>query len=93
MTIRTDPQEDLVTDAEQAAAYRDAVFSLQSVTNLPLSTTIGYLIRSGYLVPCEAARFTVEVHGDEDGTDQREARVVDAVRVDGKTHLVVIADV
>lgn len=33
-------------------AYRDAVAALSEVTGgLPLSTTIGHLIRSGWLVP------------------------------------------
>lgn len=37
---------------QQADAYADAVTALGEVTGgLPLSTTIGHLIRSGWLVP------------------------------------------
>lgn len=40
-----------VAKAESAAgAYQDAVMALQEVTSAPLSTTLGHLIRRGYLV-------------------------------------------
>jgi hypothetical protein len=60
-----------------AEAYHDAVASLQAVTRAPLSTTIGHLIRQGWLRPANPrGKFFVRW---EDG-----GITVDAVPVPGK---------
>jgi hypothetical protein len=87
---------------QQADAYADAVAALAEITNgAPLSTTIGSLIRSGWLIPdperlagqippgTPPPKVTVEVW---DGEDRVDAKVADVIRINDTWHVVVAAD-
>jgi hypothetical protein len=52
---------DLASLRQRAAAYDDAVLALREVRGGPLSTTIGYLIRAGFLVPADPPPTTLDI--------------------------------